>query len=158
MRLLALPGAAQAGREPQEAMLRCMTVQMPRWLLAAVALALLGAAVFVFTYVDAGRLEVLGQERGDSRLVGIHSIAVRSASVTSDGRHVLVRYIGGYNGCGLFSSVRVTEQRGRVGVRVQLGNMPAPAGRVCDLGGRDFTTTVWLRRSLRPSTPVHQVL
>jgi hypothetical protein len=118
---------------------------------------LLASAIGAYVH-HRGRTVLLGEQRGDARLVAVHSVRLRSATVEPDGRRVRVTYVGGYDGCGDFASLRVTEHRGNIGVRVQLGNVPASRGAICNLGGREYTRSVLLCHVIPTRTRVQQVL
>lgn len=131
-----------------------MSMSGRRWVAVAVALVLFGGVVFAATNQYQGRTVVLADVRGRADLAAVHSVRVVSARVTSDGRQLVVRYVGGVDGCGQFSSLRVTRQRALLRVRVQTGNEPVPAA--CSLVGNEETRTVSLRHRVDPSIRVTQ--
>ena len=137
--------------------MRFMVVTQPRRTLAVVVAVLTTALVLTLAYLQyRDRTVVLGEQRGDSRLVRVHSVPVRSADVMPDRRHVRVRYIGGTPGaCGDFSSVRLTKRGGEVNVRVEVGTAPGrPPDSICTLGGVPKTLVVPLREQLPATTHI----
>lgn len=131
-------------------MLRFVNMTRRPWV-GALALFLVGAVVFATATMYLRRTVVLAEERGSTVLVGVHSVPVRSAELTSDRRHLVVSYVGGIMGCGDFSSVRVTKRRDEVFVKVQLGQERSG---ICNLGGRPQTRTVALNERVGTSVQI----